>query len=310
MPRKAMLTTAAALAALLLATTAVAASPGNLGAWSAPQKLDEIEGNHPNVNTMSIDGCPIQSPDGKRLFLASTRPRFPGDTRTDLDIWVAHRTSHTAPWSEPVNLGPAINSTADDFCPTPIRGNGLFFVSRRTTPGVTCGLGDIYLAEEHPVLGWAEPRHLGCTPDGPNTALDEQGPSLVGFGDRAELYFSSGPDIFVSQGDSQLRFGAGVAVDGLNGSGADIQPNARRDGLEIYFASSDATRPGAQGGFDLYVSSRTSDDAPWGPPVNLGPAINTAANETRPSLSWQATQILFGRAPSPEGMSDIYVATR
>ena len=45
-------------------------------------------------------------------------------------------------------------------------------------------------------------------------------------------------------------------------------------------------------------------------PVNLGPAVNTAAGESRPSLSADARQLLFGRAPGPEGGSDIYVTTR
>ena len=38
--------------------------------------------------------------------------------------------------------------------------------------------------------------------------------------------------------------------------------------------------------------------------------MNTAAGETRPSLSWDARTLLFGRAPGPEGMSDIYLSTR
>jgi hypothetical protein len=36
----------------------------------------------------------------------------------------------------------------------------------------------------------------------------------------------------------------------------------------------------------------------------------TTASETRPSLSWDGTQLLFGRAPGPEGMTDIHVSTR
>jgi hypothetical protein len=45
--------------------------------------------------------------------------------------------------------------------------------------------------------------------------------------------------------------------------------------------------------------------------VNLGPAVNTAAaNETRASLSWDGTTLLFGRAPGPEGQTDIYITTR
>jgi hypothetical protein len=43
-------------------------------------------------------------------------------------------------------------------------------------------------------------------------------------------------------------------------------------------------------------------------PVNLGSATNTAANETRPSLSWDATTLYFGRIPGSESAaSDIYV---
>ena len=49
---------------------------------------------------------------------------------------------------------------------------------------------------------------------------------------------------------------------------------------------------------------------PWSTPVNLGVAVNTAAGETRPSLSWDALTLLFGRAPGPEGSGDIYVSTR
>jgi hypothetical protein len=42
----------------------------------------------------------------------------------------------------------------------------------------------------------------------------------------------------------------------------------------------------------------------------VGSAANTAAAETRPSLSKDGNQLLFGRSPGPEGMSDIYVTTR
>ena len=83
----------------------------------------------------------------------------------------------------------------------------------------------------------------------------------------------------------------------------------RKDGLEVVFSSNHAY-PGALGGQDVYVSTRASADDPWSTPVNLGSAVNTSAGETRPSLSWDARTLLFGRAPGPEGMSDVYIATR
>jgi hypothetical protein len=60
----------------------------------------------------------------------------------------------------------------------------------------------------------------------------------------------------------------------------------------------------------VYVSTRGSTEDSWSAPLNLGAAVNTAASETRPSLSWDARTLYFGRAPGPEGMSDIYVSTR
>jgi len=49
---------------------------------------------------------------------------------------------------------------------------------------------------------------------------------------------------------------------------------------------------------DLYAATRASADDPWSAPVNLGAVVNTANNETRPSLSWDAKALYFGRAGS------------
>jgi hypothetical protein len=243
------------------------------------------------------------------LYLASNRPGGHGG----LDIWIARRLSVDAPFGAPENVGEPVNSTADDFCPTPVRGGGLFFVSRRITDA-SCGMGDVYFSRLNPVHGWEAPNHLACAPEGPNSDLDEQGPSYVETEGRALLYFSrsSGTvpgDIFVSARDANAVFGPASSVAELNSAANDIQPNVRKDGLEIVF-SSNHTHPGAQGAQDVYVSTRSSIDAPWSAPVNLGPAVNTPAGETRPSLSWDARTLLFGRAPGPEGMSDIYVTSR
>ena len=301
------------VAVLMVSVAAAAIAGPHLSPWGTAQKIDEIAGNSSELNTAFLDGCPIQSPDGLDLYMASTRPRFPGDTRTDLDIWVAHRTSTDASFGAPVNLGEPVNSTADDFCPTPVRGGGLFFVSREALAG-SCGLGDIYFTRRNPSGGYAEPEHLACGPMGPNSSLDEQGPSYVELDGGAFLFFSSSSmvvpgDIYVSQRLADGTFGPASRVLALNSPGNDIQPNVRKDGLEIVF-SSNHSYPGAQGGQDLYVATRGSAGDPWSTPVNLGTGVNTAAAETRPSLSWNALSLLFGRAPGPEGMADVYVSSR
>lgn len=296
------------LAAVIVVVVPVAARAMNFSAWSTAEKIDEIAGNSSELDTPFVDGCPMESPDGLSLYMASNRPGGEGG----LDIWVAHRESTSAPFGAPENLGPPVNSAADDFCPTPVRGGGLFFVSREALAG-SCGLGDIYFTRFNRNHGWREPMHLACSPEGPNSALDEQGPSYVEAGGRGFLYFSRSSttvpgDIYVSEGIAGGSFGSASPVAELNDATAnDIQPNMRKDGREVVFSSNRAGTLGAQ---DIWVSTRESIDDPWSAPVNLGDGVNTGAAETRPSLSWGAERLLFGRAPGPEGLSDIYLSTR
>jgi Tol biopolymer transport system component len=115
-------------------------------------------------------------------------------------------------------------------------------------------------------------------------------------------------DIFVSGGVAGGAFGAAVPVTELNDPVAnDIQPNVRKDGKELVFSSNRAGTVGAQ---DIWVAARKNANQPWSDIANLGSPVNTAVAESRPSLSRDGRQLLFGRAPGPEGMSDIYVATR
>ena len=76
---------------------------------------------------------------------------------------------------------------------------------------------------------------------------------------------------------------------GVNSGFADQSPEVSKDGLSLYFQSD---RPGF-GNQDLWVSRRDSEDEPWGPAVNLGDVINSAAFESRPSLSRDGHWLFF-----------------
>lgn len=285
---------AIAIGTCVLLTIGVAqAAAKHYSAWSTAASIETLPGSSSQVNTTFVDGCPIQSPDGLSLYMASTRPGGLGG----IDLWVAHRPSTAVGFGTPVNLGPAINSGADDFCPTPVPGNGLYFVSTRG------GNADIYFARRNPAHGWSAPVSLGAPV---NSALPEFSPSYFEADGRAFLYFSRGPDIYSAERQADGSWGSVGPVAGLQHAAADFRPNVRKDGLEIVF---DSNR-GTAGDQDLYFATRSSIGAAWSTPVNAGPAINTAANETRGSFSWQAETLLFGRAPGPEGLTDIYFATR
>ena len=312
MPKKTMLAVLGALVGV--AATAVGAYATGSSTWAPAQKIDEIAGNSPELNTPALDGCPIESPDGRSLYMASNRPGGQGL----LDIWVARRPNRHAPWGPPENLGEPVNSAADDFCPTPVGKKGLFFVSREALPGA-CGQGDIYYTHQTGNGAWKEPERLLCAPAGPNSELDEQGPSWVHVSGKLRgkklLYFSRSSvtpnvpgEIYVSERQNGARFGTASAVGELNDAAAnDIQPNIRANGLEVVFSSNRAATLGTQ---DIWVATRATLNDRWSAPVNVGSVVNTAAAESRPSLSQDGGQLLFGRAPGPEGSSDIYVTTR
>jgi hypothetical protein len=303
-----------AFAALIAATAAVALAGPHFSAWGPAVLVDPVDAV--GVNTPASDGCPIESPDGGSLYIASTR----GGGAGALDLWVAHREGDQ--WGNPVNLNDApgfdLNTSADEFCPTPVRGNGLFFVRRPSA----CGLGDIYFTRFNPEHGWSEPERLACAPEGPNTALDEMGPSYVTGGGGARLYYSSSRaptqpggfvpgDIFVSRMGADGTFGPGELVAELSDPTAnDIQPNVRKGGREVVFSSN---RAGGKGSQDIWVATRDSGSDSWSQPVNLanaGAPVNTAESETRPSFSWDGATLYFGRAPAAGGPGDVYVTTR
>lgn len=298
-----------ALVAVLVGTGAVAGGAfGAFGDWSTAVDIEEFgAGAHADFNTTdSTEGCPFISPDGTMFFIASNRAGGLGG----LDIWVSTRDHKDDEWGAPVNLGAPINSASNDFCPTIGRdGKSFFFVSNR--PGY-CGAGDIFAARFGNDLTVETVEHLGCDV---NSASDEASPfptNMPGLG--PVLFYSSARSLGVGDtaGDHDLYmstsrggvYQAGEAIPGVNTTSNDGQPNVRRDGLELFFYSN---RTGAAGN-DIYSASRSSVFDDWDEPVNLGPAVNSAGSETRPSLSWDGTTLYFGSTRA--GSSDIYVTTR
>ncbi|WP_231424516.1 MULTISPECIES: OmpA family protein [Pedobacter] len=81
------------------------------------------------------------------------------------------------------------------------------------------------------------------------------------------------------------------------------QPAISPDGKTLYFISN---RPGGSGGYDIWKSTIT-DDAKWGPAVNLGPEINTAYDENTPFLHADGKTLYFSSDGLPGfGSKDIY----
>jgi Tol biopolymer transport system component len=294
---------------------------GNYGAWSNAVPA-------PGINTAAAEGCPIESPDGRYLYFMSTR-------NGGLDNWRATWNFPMHSWDHVTNLGePANSPTAADYCPTPLPGRWLLFVSSRQNsedcagckampppPAGSPPAGDIFLTRENPAHGFGTPVDLGGYADGgPNTKGSEYSPSVVETAEGTFLYFSSdgypdskSHDIYMSRMRADGSFGPGVRVAELSSDAADLMPNVRRDGLEIVFSSNRASAdPRNQ---DIWYATRRNTRSPWsvrGPIEN--PAVNTPDGaETRATLSGDGTRLYFGRkhfTQVPADPGDVYVSTR
>lgn len=156
----------------------------NNGRWSEPANIGGP------VNTNKWESQPSISADGKLLFFSSSRPGGFGGK----DIWFSLLNTKNQ-WSEPVNMGAAINTEGDEMSPfIHFDGRTLYFASDGR---VGMGGFDLYMSRMAKDSTWSEPRNLGYPI---NTYNDEMGLVIESAGLKA--YFSSvrdnsqGKDIF------------------------------------------------------------------------------------------------------------------
>jgi len=300
----------AAVIATAIWSSAQAGGPQHAGDDFGPaQKLPST------FNTDAPEGCPIETADGLSLMFASTRATGAGGN----DIYVSDRDSLTSPWNPPALLPAPINSASADFCPTPVYGRSLFFVSDRPTnagPTPPCGGGDMYLSRQSPSGAWSEPAMLECYPKGPNFPGAERSPSLVQTWFGTFLFYSStglgtNHDIYMSRLGRDGKFGPGEVVRDLSTSQYnELMPNvrAREDGsFEIVFSSDRPTwgrNQPAYGNQDVYYSRSWWLTGLWSQPRNLGGGINTATADQRATLSHDGKRLYLG------SNNDLYVSAR
>ena len=238
------------------------------------------------------------------------------------DIYVSQRATRDHEWGPPVNLGPIINTTADESVPAFSRdGHLMFFSSGR--PG-SAGV-DIWVSRRENTkddFAWEPPQNLGA---GVNSASNDAGPAYfeneeVGV---PQLYFNSNrpgvglgtANIYVSEQLADGSFGPASLVVELSALGASNRASIRHDGREIFFTS---TRPGSidsgtpvGNSTDLWVATRETVFDPWSEPINLGSTVNTAQIEVQPSISSDRETLFFASTrPGGFGNTDLYMTTR
>lgn len=242
------------------------------------------------------------TPDGRTAYFAESEQFFPFTRQAAIYV------SEGGPggWAEP-RVAPFSGVHSDIDPVVSPDGQRIYFSSIRPVDGIARTDLDIWMVESRG-RGWSAPIHLGPKVNGPD---DELYPSVSADG---TLYFASGPaapqpgkhfDIYRAKKRGRgfaMRETLGPAVNAQPAvSDPDLQaawdfnPEISRDGTLLLFTS---LRPGGHGRGDLYVSRFVRGE--WSAAENLGPPVNTGADEYHPTLSHDGKQLYFvRRGPRP-----------
>jgi len=212
-------------------------------------------------------------------------------------------------FGEPTNLGPTVNSSAEDFnASISADGLSLFFISSR--PGGNGGRDIWVTTRETTDEDWGTPVNLGPTI---NSSAGEWGVSISS--DGLSLYFDTSQS--GTQAINDLWFATRATTDDdwsnpvnlgltVNSGADDYVPSISADNLSLYFTSG---RGGGHGAYDLWVTTRETTDDPWGTPVNLGPTVNSSDFDLDPGISSDGRTVFFTRGYGI-GQTEIWVTTR
>ena len=252
----------------------------------------------------SYDEClPSISADGLSLYFSgwsNNRPYGYGE----IDIWLSTRDSIDDDWGEPVNAGPAINTSVKDYgpCISP-DGLALYFTSNRDGG---YGIWDLWVTTRATTEDlWGEPNNLGPTV---NSEYEQVYPSLSA--DGLSLYFAStraggagGYDLWMTTRETTSdAWGEPVNLGpSVNSSAFDMAPSISSDGRVLFFWRS-------AGANEIWMTTRATTQDDWEPAVKLEPPTNTLLRrDGTPNLSADGSTLYFAsdRLPSQGGI-DLY----
>ncbi len=246
----------------------------------------------------------------------------PNDPRADLGIESCELAQKwmNKPTRFSVQFVPRINSRYDDFAPA--LGSDttvMYFTScrpsskgKKINPSTGTNFADIYVSFEDKKGVWSVPKPIKGDV---NTEQDEG--SCYISPDGTTMYYTRcvskkdaniGCKIFVAQ----YQNGQWVTTKELHffsDSSVSVgQPYLTDDQLTIYFVV--RNNPQNIGGSDIWYATRPSKLANWGPPMHLGPEINTKEDELFPSVDHQGNLYFASRGHITMGGFDIFKATK
>ncbi len=206
----------------------------------------------------------------------------------------------------PKNLGASVNSKMSEYLPSKtIDGTQLFFTRRVDTYNE-----DFYSATRQNASNWESAQPLRGSLNTPQSEgammISQDGTWLVFTGCyRPDSY--GGCDLYISYKTKEGWSAAKNLGNRINSDQWESQPCLSPDKRELYFAS---RRPGGLGGSDIYVS-RLQENGQWSDPENLGPGINSSADEQCPFIHADNQTLYFTSSHWPGyGDDDLFLVRK
>ncbi|MFC1652003.1 hypothetical protein ACFL24_02525 [Patescibacteria group bacterium] len=206
------------------------------------------------INTTFSESQGSISPDGTKFFFVRNNPT----NRIFESTW------NGSTWSDPSPLPPPVNEPGSESPHWRADTNDLYLAS-----GDHGGQGGADLFVSHWSGSWGTPQNLGTSV---NTSAHEGFPCLSSDGNR--IYYSRDDVIWTAYKSGGSWIGAQLTGIGQG------QPSSYHNGC-LYFTS---TRGGGYGGSDIWKAE--GEGSSFDPAENLGPDVNTNANEGTPT--WQS----------------------
>jgi outer membrane protein OmpA-like peptidoglycan-associated protein/tetratricopeptide (TPR) repeat protein len=151
--------------------------------YSTPQGWSEAFNVGGKINSDQWDSQPCLSPDKRDLYFASRRFGGYGGS----DIYVSHMQTN-GKWGEPENLGPDINSSADEQCPFIHADNQTLYFTSPFWQGY--GDDDIFYVRKGPDGKWGKPVNLGY----PINTISREGTLFIAADGKTAYYASDRSD--------------------------------------------------------------------------------------------------------------------
>ncbi len=238
----------------------------------------------------AVISSPVLSPDGQKLFWAFDNYKLNCGDQDLPDIWMASR--QDTGWSTPVNVGSPLNDFKTN---KPVSYN----IPNSTIFTVTINSEAIPVLQQSSKTGrsWSTPQRV----DLPKIYNDTSIRSVKNFFVSADGQFilftadthSGKSDIYYLQ-KRQNGWSAPSSLGSvINSDQEEWDIHLAPDNKTLYFSSNGHT---GMGGYDIYISQRLDETwLNWTTPKNLGPKINSPADEKELSLSLRCDEMVFTR---------------